>query len=80
MSPLANVELFSSAFFQSPQDSSENLKQPSPVAVTSEESVGATVANSPAVSAINILLLGTDARADDPGVPRTDTMILLTLD
>ncbi len=33
-----------------------------------------------AVPAINVLLLGTDARSDDTDVPRTDTMILLTLD
>ena len=32
------------------------------------------------VPAINVLLLGTDARADDPEPPRTDTMILMTLD
>ena len=35
-----------------------------------------TVANSP----INVLVLGTDARAGDKAAPLTDTMILLTLD
>ena len=30
--------------------------------------------------AINVLLLGTDGRTDETDVPRTDTMILLTLD
>jgi polyisoprenyl-teichoic acid--peptidoglycan teichoic acid transferase len=34
----------------------------------------------PAVPVINILLLGTDERADDVSPPRTDTMIMLTLD
>jgi LCP family protein required for cell wall assembly len=32
------------------------------------------------VPAINVLLLGTDARPDDSDAPRTDTMILLTID
>ncbi len=32
------------------------------------------------VPAINVLLLGTDARPDEVGAPRTDTMILLSLD
>ena len=34
----------------------------------------------PAIPAINVLLLGTDARPDETGPPLTDTMILLTLD
>ncbi len=34
----------------------------------------------PAAPVINVLLLGTDERSDDPSPPRTDTMILLTLD
>lgn len=42
-------------------------------AVTSVES------SSPALAPINILLLGTDDRPDENGPPRTDTIILLTL-
>ncbi|MCX6048446.1 MAG: LCP family protein [Chloroflexi bacterium] len=34
----------------------------------------------PLLPVINVLLLGTDERSDDPSPPRTDTMILLTLD
>ncbi len=37
-------------------------------------------AAAPALPVINVLLLGTDERADDPSPPRTDTMILLTFD
>lgn len=35
---------------------------------------------SPALAPINVLLLGTDDRPDESGPPRTDTIILLTLD
>jgi LCP family protein required for cell wall assembly len=46
---------------------------------TSED--GDSVAGqSESVPAINVLLLGTDARSDETDVPRTDTMILLTVD
>lgn len=45
---------------------------------------GATASSSqpatPALAPINILLLGTDDRPDEQGPPRTDTIILLTLD
>ena len=41
---------------------------------------GPIVPESPAMAPINVLLLGTDDRPDDNGPPRTDTIILLTLD
>lgn len=41
------------------------------------ESMGSREVN---VNAINVLLLGTDARPDDVGPPLTDTLILLSLD
>jgi LCP family protein required for cell wall assembly len=54
------------------------------VGSTVETSSGATVSSSqpatPALAPINILLLGTDDRPDEQGPPRTDTIILLTLD
>ncbi len=54
------------------------------VGSTAETSSGATASSSqpatPALAPINILLLGTDDRADEQGPPRTDTIILLTLD
>ncbi|MEZ4868384.1 MAG: LCP family protein [Caldilineaceae bacterium] len=34
----------------------------------------------PAIPPVNVLLLGTDGRADENGPPRTDTMIVLALD
>lgn len=58
--------------------------------VTSAVTNGVVVASQPvatpvnpsavALPPINILLLGTDARPEDPSPPRTDTMMLLTLD
>lgn len=54
------------------------------VGSTFETSSGATASDSqpatPALAPINILLLGTDDRPDEHGPPRTDTIILLTLD
>lgn len=41
---------------------------------------GSSQPATPALAPINILLLGTDDRADEQGPPRTDTIILLTLD
>jgi LCP family protein required for cell wall assembly len=40
----------------------------------------APVEQSPAEQPLNVLLIGTDARANEYGPPRTDTLILLTLD
>lgn len=45
-----------------------------------ETAAEAVVPAAPTVPPINVLLLGTDARADDNSPPRTDTIILLTLD
>lgn len=44
------------------------------------QSAQQTQAAEPAAPVVNILLLGTDERSDDNSPPRTDTMILLTLD
>ena len=44
------------------------------------EMVSSAELASPAFAPINILLLGTDDRPDESGPPRTDTIILLTLD
>lgn len=69
-----------------------SLARQDPSAATSETTAGAEgegmlsgddadeARREPAVPAINVLLLGTDARPDEGDVPRTDTMILLTLD
>ena len=54
------------------------------VGSTVETISSATTSNNqpaaPALAPINILLLGTDDRPDEQGPPRTDTIILLTLD
>lgn len=54
------------------------------VGSTAETSSDATISSNqpatPALAPINILLLGTDDRPDEHGPPRTDTIILLTLD
>lgn len=47
---------------------------------TSTASPEQTVEQAPTIQPINVLLLGTDARPDDYGPPRTDTLMLLTLD
>jgi polyisoprenyl-teichoic acid--peptidoglycan teichoic acid transferase len=44
------------------------------------ESAEQATAPAPSIQPINVLLLGTDARPDDLGPPRTDTLMLLTLD
>jgi len=46
---------------------------------TEQTAVAAAAVATPSAPPINILLLGTDERPDEPGPSRTDTMILLTV-
>jgi LCP family protein required for cell wall assembly len=83
-SPMAALPSFASFVSTEPQpDASADASDPSEdgVADTLAEVVADASANESVPSQpINVLLLGTDARLDDPDPPRTDTMILLTID
>jgi len=48
--------------------------------INTDQSIGSEEAVPMPQREVSILLLGTDERADDPDPPRTDTMLLLTLD
>jgi len=51
-----------------------------PSSLQTDVETRSTEPESPALAPINVLLLGTDDRPDESGPPRTDTIILLTLD
>ncbi len=79
-SPLAeaaDLDFLTSNWFKAPASTADVAASPDADAPVAEE-----VAAEPEVTvpAINVLLLGTDARPDELGTPRTDTMILLSLD
>jgi polyisoprenyl-teichoic acid--peptidoglycan teichoic acid transferase len=81
-----------STFANSDVLASGSLSRQAPSAVSSDttdvsgdegrlsENDAAAVRQNSAVPPINVLLLGTDGRPDEGDIPRTDTMILLTLD
>lgn len=50
------------------------------VAVDNNQLAAGESADTPVFEPINILLMGTDARPDEPGLPLTDTLILISLD
>ncbi len=56
-----------------------NVGETNATANNATNQADAQAAHAVNVPAINVLLLGTDARPDDADVPRTDTMLLVTL-
>ncbi len=78
LSPVVNVDASAE---QQPSAAQDQSSVGDVDAGAVEEPVSDTPAEPVAsVPAINLLLLGTDARPDEFDTPRTDTMILLTLD
>jgi len=79
-SPLAGVtdlDFLTANWLKTPEVSVDTAASDTLAAPVAAENSAAPVVTVPA---INVLLLGTDARPDEAGAPRTDTMILLSLD
>ena len=80
LSDVANLDALNPVSLQRPALSASSADTEEAVSQDGQPSTAGGSAPSAMVPAINVLLLGTDARPDDPVAPRTDTMILLTLD
>ncbi len=80
MSPLPQLEAISQEAAQATDTAAQDDDRVASPAGQPLAANDAPVDAAPPVPAINVLLLGTDARPDDPSSPRTDTMIVLTLD
>ncbi|HMN27639.1 MAG TPA: LCP family protein, partial [Caldilineaceae bacterium] len=63
-----------------PQGAPVEQTDSAPVQEQGEPAASEPSEQSPAQPPLNVLLIGTDARLDEYGPPRTDTLILLTLD
>jgi LCP family protein required for cell wall assembly len=74
---VADLDFLTSNWFKAPETVADMAASPDAAAPAAEDAVAAPAVTAPA---INVLLLGTDARPDEMGAPRTDTMILLSLD
>ena len=75
--PAAEVRLFSETTNAPDSSAAVSKGADAEIQISSDSSSPEDVVDVPA---INVLLLGTDARPDEVDAPRTDTMILLSLD
>jgi LCP family protein required for cell wall assembly len=78
--PLPNLDSIAPVIVAAPAVSESATQVELPIIAESIEEVRSTIPENIPQERINILLLGTDERPDDYTPPRTDTMMVVTLD